>query len=80
MTNARPLTALCKQNGLTLTKLAERICRSRHTVKKWGREVPIPPEEVPNIVTAFEGAVQPHELRPDIFQLPPSGTSAHAAE
>lgn len=86
MMNSRPLTALCKRNGLTLTELAARLSRSRHTVKKWGVEVEIPADEVRNIVLAFGGAVLPHELRPDVFgpdQPPPpgaSGPASHAAE
>lgn len=68
MRNARPLTAHCKRIGITLQELADRLNRPRHTVKKWGAEVKIPPEEVPNIVRALDGQVEPHDLRPDLFQ------------
>ncbi|MFP5513220.1 MAG: transcriptional regulator [Alphaproteobacteria bacterium] len=85
MTNSRPLTALCKLHGITLTELADRICRPRNTVKKWGAEVEIPPERVMDIVSAFGGPVQPHDLRPDIYPAgyrpPPASlpTEGHAA-
>lgn len=61
------LTELCHRHHMTLGELAERIGKSRDTVKKWGRERRIPAEAVPEIVRAFRGAVKPHELRPDVF-------------
>ena len=78
MRNERPLAAHCKRIGITLGELADRLNRPRDTVKKWGGEVKIPPEEVPNIVRAFEGKVQPHELRPDVF-ADPAHTHGRAA-
>lgn len=70
MRHARPLTAHCKRIGITLQELADRLKRPRHTVKKWGAEVKIPPEEVPNIVRVFGGTVEAHDLRPDLFPAP----------
>lgn len=62
------LTDLCRQHRMTLGELAERIGKSRDTVKKWGRERRIPAEAVPGIVRAFNGAITAHDLRPDVFE------------
>lgn len=70
MRHTRPLTAHCKRIGITLQELADRLKRPRHTVKKWGAEVKIPPEEVPNLVLVFGGLVEAHDLRPDLFPAP----------
>ena len=70
MRNTRPLAAICRQHGIKLIDLAAGIERPYSTVKKWGGEVETPPHEVPRIVRFFGGAVQPHEIRPDIFVAP----------
>ena len=55
---------------MTLSDLAKVVGYSRNTVKKWGHGLRIPAESVPIVVRAFNGAISPHDLRPDIFENP----------
>jgi DNA-binding transcriptional regulator YdaS (Cro superfamily) len=68
MRNARPLTQLCRKHGITLAELARRLKRPRNTIKKWGAEITLPAEEIPEVIRAFGGAVSASELRPDLVE------------
>lgn len=62
------LADICRKNGLTLGQLADRIGKSRNTVKKYGQPGrKIPAEVAPEICRALGGAISPSELRPDVF-------------
>lgn len=61
------LTTACRERGMTLEMLAEAVGRKRNTVKKWGRERRVPAESVQPLVRALDGAVTPHDLRPDLY-------------
>ncbi|NHN79707.1 helix-turn-helix domain-containing protein [Azotobacter chroococcum] len=74
------LEALNKAIGVvgSPTELAKRVGVSPQNIFNWKRRG-VPAERVPAVVRATDGAVQAHELRPDLPELFPVPTDSVAA-
>jgi DNA-binding transcriptional regulator YdaS (Cro superfamily) len=62
------LTDYLEKNGVTQDALALRLGVTQSAVSQWMRSR-VPAERVLAVVSATGGAVQPHELRPDIYTV-----------
>lgn len=64
-----------EQPGVTQTALAERMTAigprpvTQGAISQWLRKR-VPAERVQQLLIATDGAVQPHEVRPDVFAPP----------
>lgn len=60
------LAKYLETNGVTQDALAVRLGVTQSAISQWMRSR-VPAERVLAVVAATGGAVQPHELRPDIY-------------
>ena len=65
-----------EQGAQILVRLANKLGVSRHTVKKWGREIAVPPKHCLQLECVT--GVSRHELRPDIYPLEEDGRGRRA--